>query len=595
MARIIRRHGGGRILRRSREEKRRLSEGGGGASQQPQGPAEDDYCPVIGSKVSNEFSSIILHPANSSGLLDALVLDQFLQSFFTVFLRFKFLLDKGTESGTMTESRNLDGNDTADQNKFGNKKQSTGIQCKYKEPWRNLARNLDRCQEINMDGISDQEVANAYSFVFSFDEALRSIKLEEGRLLIHIADLYEMKRSLDDKITSLKAAVKSSPSADILRRIKSTRTKNNETQEEIYADKSLLAKTRLKLVKLEESPRSWRISIDEVAVVADSDGDADVNAEQLLHLLEHVGAIGENTSMWLWPKQEQLPIREQLIRWQHGPPRLNSKSMNSFDTCCLSTATIATAADDDDGNNAVNGAGSCTAAASHERYSGRRRGHGASNGRCHGRRRGACCGGTKYEPLIGSDLKANIRRYRQLLGMVPHHDREVEGQADWKISSRSHGGRLAISSLHRDGEAARSELKHADDAPPLNTDGDHWHYRRRSREDEAAPFPPSSIRGSPIRRNISIQISSPGTRFSHQGLENHYSCERVHNNLRCIATKAGSCVPMLWSKTCCGGVDRTAVATEEGCDRAYGEGRLRWQPGGDKDSRVWRAECGAVD
>ncbi|EEE55776.1 hypothetical protein OsJ_04344 [Oryza sativa Japonica Group] len=194
MARIIRRHGGGRILRRSREEKRRLSEGGGGASQQPQGPAEDDYCPVIGSK-------------------------------------------------------------------------------------------------INMDGISDQEVANAYSFVFSFDEALRSIKLEEGRLLIHIADLYEMKRSLDDKITSLKAAVKSSPSADILRRIKSTRTKNNETQEEIYADKSLLAKTRLKL----ESPRSWRISIDEVAVVADSDGDADVNAEQLLHLLEHVGAIGENT------------------------------------------------------------------------------------------------------------------------------------------------------------------------------------------------------------------------------------------------------------------------------------------------------------
>lgn len=29
------------------------------------------------------------------------------------------------------------------------------------------------------------------------------------------------------------------------------------------------------------------------------------------------------------------------------------------------------------------------------------------------------CGGTKYEPLIGSDLKANIRRYRQLLGMVP--------------------------------------------------------------------------------------------------------------------------------------------------------------------------------
>ncbi|EAY76763.1 hypothetical protein OsI_04718 [Oryza sativa Indica Group] len=51
MARIIRRHGGGRILRRSREEKRRLSEGGGGASQQPQGPAEDDYCPVIGSKV----------------------------------------------------------------------------------------------------------------------------------------------------------------------------------------------------------------------------------------------------------------------------------------------------------------------------------------------------------------------------------------------------------------------------------------------------------------------------------------------------------------------------------------------------------------
>uniref|UniRef100_A0A0E0N609 Uncharacterized protein n=1 Tax=Oryza rufipogon TaxID=4529 RepID=A0A0E0N609_ORYRU len=153
MARIIRRHGGGRILRRSREEKRRLSEGGGGASQQPQGPAEDDYCPVIGSK-------------------------------------------------------------------------------------------------INMDGISDQEVANAYSFVFSFDEALRSIKLEEGRLLIHIADLYEMKRSLDDKITSLKAA---------------------------------------------ESPRSWRISIDEVAVVADSDGDTDVNAEQLLHLLEHVGAIGENT------------------------------------------------------------------------------------------------------------------------------------------------------------------------------------------------------------------------------------------------------------------------------------------------------------
>lgn len=48
-------------------------------------------------------------------------------------------------------------------------------------------------------------------------------------------------------------------------------------------------------------------------------------------------------------------------------------------------------------------------------------------------------------------------------------------------------------------------------------------------------------------------------------------------------------------RTCCGGVDRTAVATEEGCDRAYGEGRLRWQPGGDKDSRVWRAEYGAVD
>uniref|UniRef100_A0A0E0FWR8 Uncharacterized protein n=1 Tax=Oryza nivara TaxID=4536 RepID=A0A0E0FWR8_ORYNI len=213
MARIIRRHGGGRILRRSREEKRRLSEGGGGASQQPQGPAEDDYCPVIGSK-------------------------------------------------------------------------------------------------INMDGISDQEVANAYSFVFSFDEALRSIKLEEGRLLIHIADLYEMKRSLDDKITSLKAA---------------------------------------------ESPRSWRISIDEVAVVADSDGDADVNAEQLLHLLEHVGAIGENTLLFVGTASYLGWYRIMIERWK----------------------------------------------------------------------------------------------------------------------------------------AARSELKHADDAPPLNTDGDHWHYRRRSREDEAAPFPPS--------------------------------------------------------------------------------------------------------
>uniref|UniRef100_A0A0D3FQ24 Uncharacterized protein n=1 Tax=Oryza barthii TaxID=65489 RepID=A0A0D3FQ24_9ORYZ len=127
-------------------------------------------------------------------------------------------------------------------------------------------------------------------------------------------------------------------------------------------------------------------------------------------------------------------------------------------------------------------------------------------------------------------------------------------QADQKISSRSHGGHLAISFLHRDGETARSELKHADDAPPLNTDGNHWHYRRRSREDEAAPLSPSSIRGSPIRRNISIQIPSPGTR------------------------------------TCCGSVDRTIVATEEGCDRAYGdraygEGRLRWRPGGDKDSR----------
>uniref|UniRef100_A0A0E0P2F0 Uncharacterized protein n=1 Tax=Oryza rufipogon TaxID=4529 RepID=A0A0E0P2F0_ORYRU len=91
-------------------------------------------------------------------------------------------------------------------------------------------------------------------------------------------------------------------------------------------------------------------------------------------------------------------------------------------------------------------------------------------------------------------------------------------QADRKISSRSHGGHLAISFLHRDGEAARSKLKHADDAPPLNTDSNHWHYRRRSREDEAAPFSPSSIRGSPIRRNISIQIPSPGTRFSHQCL-----------------------------------------------------------------------------
>uniref|UniRef100_A0A0E0CBB0 Uncharacterized protein n=4 Tax=Oryza TaxID=4527 RepID=A0A0E0CBB0_9ORYZ len=110
--------------------------------------------------------------------------------------------------------------------------------------------------KINMDGISDQEVADAYSFVFSFDEVLRSIKLEEGHLLIHIADLYEIKRSLDDKITSLKAAVKSSPSADILRRIKSTRTKNNETQEEIYAHKLLLAKTRLKLVKFEARHRA---------------------------------------------------------------------------------------------------------------------------------------------------------------------------------------------------------------------------------------------------------------------------------------------------------------------------------------------------
>uniref|UniRef100_I1NU37 Uncharacterized protein n=1 Tax=Oryza glaberrima TaxID=4538 RepID=I1NU37_ORYGL len=214
MARIIRRHGGGRILRRSREEKRRLSEGGGGASQQPQGPAEDDYCPVIGSK----------------------------------------------------------------------------------HGWDIRPRSC-----------------NAYSFVFSFDEALRSIKLEEGRLLIHIADLYEMKRSLDDKITSLKAAVKSSPSADILRRIKSTRTKNNETQEEIYADKSLLAKTRLKLVKLEESPRSWRISIDEVAVVADSDGDADVNAEQLLHLLEHVGAIGENTEVERFDEKRVFFTVQQVV------------------------------------------------------------------------------------------------------------------------------------------------------------------------------------------------------------------------------------------------------------------------------------------
>ncbi|BAS75628.1 Os01g0888044 [Oryza sativa Japonica Group] len=172
--------------------------------------------------------------------------------------------------------------------------------------------------------------------------------------------------------------------------------------------------------------------------------------------------------------------------------------MNSFDTCCLSTATIATAADDDDGNNAVNGAGSCTAAASHERYSGRRRGH-------------ATGVAAAVVPALSSSPFPRLRAAR-CRGLARCR------QADWKISSRSHGGRLAISSLHRDGEAARSELKHADDAPPLNTDGDHWHYRRRSREDEAAPFPPSSIRGSPIRRNISIQISSPGTRFSHQGL-----------------------------------------------------------------------------
>uniref|UniRef100_A0A0E0QU13 Uncharacterized protein n=1 Tax=Oryza rufipogon TaxID=4529 RepID=A0A0E0QU13_ORYRU len=57
-----------------------------------------------------------------------------------------------------------------------------------------------------------------------------------------------------------------------------------------------------------------------------------------------------------------------------------------------------------------------------------------------------------------------------------------------------------VSSLHRDGEAAKSKLKQADDppspSPPPNTDDDHWHrdsgnwrYKRRSREDEAAPPP----------------------------------------------------------------------------------------------------------
>uniref|UniRef100_A0A0E0DRP6 Uncharacterized protein n=1 Tax=Oryza meridionalis TaxID=40149 RepID=A0A0E0DRP6_9ORYZ len=73
-------------------------------------------------------------------------------------------------------------------------------------------------------------------------------------------------------------------------------------------------------------------------------------------------------------------------------------------------------------------------------------------------------------------------------------------QACRKVSSQSHGGLLTISSLHRDGEAAGSELKQ--DAPPLNADDDQWHrdsgirrYRRLSREDEVAP-PPPSIRGS---------------------------------------------------------------------------------------------------
>ncbi|BAT09030.1 Os09g0523200, partial [Oryza sativa Japonica Group] len=74
----------------------------------------------------------------------------------------------------------------------------------------------------------------------------------------------------------------------------------------------------------------------------------------------------------------------------------------------------------------------------------------------------------------------------------PRHPAQASMPKPW--------GPPPVSSLHRDGEAAKSKLKQADDppspSPPPNTDDDHWHrdsgnwrYKRRSREDEAAPPP----------------------------------------------------------------------------------------------------------
>ncbi|BAD53139.1 hypothetical protein [Oryza sativa Japonica Group] len=93
---------------------------------------------------------------------------------------------------------------------------------------------------------------------------------------------------------------------------------------------------------------------------------------------------------------------------------------------------------------------------------------------------------------------AIIRRYRQprphrpSLVSARHRGLAPHGQAGRKTSRRSHGGGLAVSSLHRDREAAGYKLKQADDE---------W---RRSREDEAA-YPPAAVhsrlaisRGGPL-------------------------------------------------------------------------------------------------
>lgn len=128
----------------------------------------------------------------------------------------------------------------------------------------------NRAEKIDLNNLTDEQVDDAYQYVFFFYEVHGSLVLKENELLREIQRCRDMKELLDQKIRTLKASTRS-PGSDNIKRIKGAERRIDELHNTINQLELDLTATRLEQ-SASEAKYKWYASIVDEDVVKDREG-----------------------------------------------------------------------------------------------------------------------------------------------------------------------------------------------------------------------------------------------------------------------------------------------------------------------------------